>query len=91
MPAYPKIVRDPGRRPSRIRDTKPRRTPHAHRKLGPSLHLIAPPHTLILPSLEDIKDRIAVSHGFGAALPLAEALIRRGLLNGVHPKSETRD
>jgi hypothetical protein len=61
-----------------------RRTAQARCKLDTSTRLIAPAHTLSLPTLNGVKDRFEFSLGSEAALPLARALIRRGLLSEKH-------
>jgi hypothetical protein len=54
------------------------------RKLDTSNRLIAPPHTLILPSLRGIKTVYESSYGFQAALSPALTLMKRGQLSGKH-------
>jgi len=51
--------------------------------------LIAPAHTLSLPTLEGVKDCFEFSLGCDAALPMACALIRRGLLSERHLRNAT--
>jgi len=57
-----------------------RRTAHSRSRLDSSIRLIAPSHGLTLPTLKGVKKRFAFSFGSEAALPLARALIERGLL-----------
>ena len=61
-----------------------RRTPHRRSRLDSSTRLIAPAHDLTLPTLQGVKDRFAFSFGSDAALPLARALIEKGLLGKQH-------
>jgi hypothetical protein len=65
------------------------RTPETRCKLDTSTRLIAPAHTLTLPTLERVKDRFEFSRGCDAALPLARALITRGLLREEHLQAAT--
>lgn len=60
------------------------RKPLPQRKLDTSNRLIAPPHTLILPSLRGIKTVYESSYGFQAALSPAHILIKRGQLSSKH-------
>ncbi len=53
-------------------------------KLGASHSLIAPAHTLTLPSMEGVKDRLFVSLGSDLALGPATAMVKRGLLDRRH-------
>ncbi len=53
-------------------------------KLGASHSLIAPAHTLTLPSMEGVKDRLFVSLGSDLALGPAAAMVKRGLLDRRH-------
>ncbi len=61
-----------------------RGTSVAATKLGASHCLIAPPHTLTLPSIEGVKDRISVSLGSDLALGPAAAMVKKGLLDRRH-------
>ena len=61
-----------------------RRGSSAQTRLDSSLHLIAPAHSLTLPTLEDVTDSIKASYGLENARPLAETLIRTGLLAPKH-------
>src|SRR5258708_15748998 len=61
-----------------------RGTSVAAAKLGASHCLIAPPHTLTLPSIEGVKDRISVSLGSDLALGPAAAMVKKGLLDRRH-------
>lgn len=81
MPVLKNRMRDLRGRPECISlRRKSRRTPQAGCKLDTSTSLIAPPHSLTLPGLEGVKDRFEFSRDCDAALPLARALIARGLL-----------
>jgi hypothetical protein len=85
MPVIKDRLRDLRRRPECIPlRRKSRRTPQTAGKLDTSTRLIAPPHTLTLPPLEGVKERFEFSLGCDAALPLARALIGRGLLREEH-------
>jgi hypothetical protein len=85
MPVIKDRLRDLRLRPECIPlRRKSRRTPQTACKLDTSTRLIAPPHTLTLPALEGVKDRFEFSLGCDAALPLARALIGRGLLREEH-------
>ena len=68
---------------------RPRRTHASRSKLDTSIRLIAPAHGLTLPSLADIKDRFEFSLGCDSTLPLARALIKRGLLRDDHLQDAT--
>ncbi len=61
-----------------------RRTAHRRSRLDSSIRLIAPAHGLTLPTLDRVKERFAFSFGSDAALPLARALIEKGLLRNEH-------
>src|SRR5215472_562566 len=74
----------PRRRPQPQHWPRSRRTAQACCKLDTSTRLIAPAHTLSLPTLEGVKDRFEFSLGSEAALPLARELIQRGLLCDKH-------
>ncbi len=63
---------------------RPRRTPHSRPRLDSSIRVIAPAHGLALPTLDRVKERFAFSFGSDAALPLARALIDKGLLGKQH-------
>lgn len=80
---------DPRRRPQLQRRPRSRRAAQARCKLDTPTRLIAPAHTLSLPILEGVKDCFEFSLGCDAALPLARALIRRGLLCEKHLQSAT--
>jgi hypothetical protein len=85
MPVIKDRLRDLRRRPECIPlRRKSRRTPQTAGKLDTSTRLIAPPHTLTLPPLEGVKERFEFFLGCDAALPLARALIGRGLLREEH-------
>jgi hypothetical protein len=69
---------------------------HAHcasttplRKLGASLHLIAPAQTLTLPSLEGVRTNFEINRGFQAALAPARTLVEKGLLIQKHLSGAT--
>ena len=68
---------------------RPRRTPAARGRLDTSVLLIAPAHSLTLPILAGIKERFEFSLGCDSALPLARALIQRGLLRKDHLQGAT--
>ncbi len=53
-------------------------------KLDSSARLIAPPHSLRLPTLEGVRTRVQFSTGTEAVLPLARSLINQGLLVEKH-------
>jgi hypothetical protein len=90
MPVIENRLRGPRRRPERIQfREKSRRTAPARCKLGTSTRLIAPAHTFTLPTLDGVKDRFEFSVGCSAALPLARALISRGLLREEHLHAAT--
>src|SRR5260370_5085128 len=61
-----------------------RGTSVAPTQLGTSHCLIAPAHTLTLPSMEAVKDRLFVSLGSDLALGPAAAMVKRGLLDRRH-------
>ena len=84
MPIHEKSLRHYGARRHRVHRLSSLREPRAPRKLGTSHHLIAPAHTLTLPSLEGVKSSFESSHGFEAAVPPARVLVRKGLLNQKH-------
>ena len=58
-------------------------------KLDSSARLIAPPHSLRLPTLEGVRTRVQFSTGTEAVLPLARLLINQGLLVGKHLEKAT--
>lgn len=89
MPVLKSSLLHPDRRPPRPYRPKPGRTAQARCKLDTSTRLIAPAHTLTLPTLEGVKDRFEFSLGCDAALPLARALITRGLLGEEHLQAAT--
>lgn len=85
MPVIKNRLRDLRRRPECIPlRRKSRRIPQTGCKLDTSTRLIAPAHSLTLPSLEGVKDRFEFSLGCDAALPLSRALIGKGLLREEH-------
>src|SRR5258707_1139224 len=67
-----------------VRPAPAGRTSWATRKLGASHRLIAPAHSLTLPSLQGIKASFEVSYGCEAALSPARALTQRGWLQEKH-------
>lgn len=84
MPICPTSRHNSGERVGRVR-TKPKcRTSDSASKLGASDSLIAPAHSLTLPTLAGVKERVEISRGFDAALPPARALAKRGLLTQQH-------
>ena len=84
MPVLKDCLLHPGRRPKRPCRQKSGPAARTRCKLGTSGHLIAPAHSLTLPTLEDVKDRFAFSIGCDAALPLARVLVITGLLREEH-------
>lgn len=90
MPILQNRLRDSDRRSRCIPfRRKSRRTTQARGKLDTSPRLIAPPHTLTLPSLDGVKDQYEFSVGSNAALPLVRALIARGVLREEHLQAAT--
>jgi hypothetical protein len=89
MPVLKSSLLHPDRRPQRTYRPKPGRAAQARCKLDTSTRLIAPTHTLTLPTLKGVKDRFGFSLGCDAALPLACALITRGLLGEEHLQATT--
>ena len=84
MSVRTKSLRRSGGGPQIVHRVRARRRPCALRKLDPPHRLIAPAHTLILPSLDGIQNSFEASYGFEAALPPARALVRKGLLTQKH-------
>ena len=85
MPIIKSRLRSPGRRPARTplrRRSRP--VPQPRCQLDTPTRLIAPAHSLTLPSLEGVQDQFEFSAGCNAALPLACALIRKGSLHEAH-------
>jgi hypothetical protein len=81
---------DPGRRAGPFRSQGRARQSHMPRcKLGSSARLIAPPHSLRLPTLEGVRTRVQFSTGTEAVLPLARLLINQGLLVDKHLEKAT--
>jgi hypothetical protein len=81
---------DPGRRAGPFRSHGRARQSHMPRcKLGSSARLIAPPHSLRLPTLEGVRTRVQFSTGTEAVLPLARLLINQGLLVDKHLEKAT--
>jgi hypothetical protein len=89
MPILKSRLLHPRRRPQLQCRPRSRGTAQARRKLDTSTRLIAPAHTLSVPVLEGVKDRFEFSRGCDAAVPLARALIRRGLLSEKHLQDAT--
>jgi hypothetical protein len=79
-----------GRRACPFRSHGRQRQPSVPRcKLDSSARLIAPPHSLRLPTLEGVRTRIQFSTGTEAVLPLARSLINQGLLVEKHLEKAT--
>jgi len=89
MPILKSRLLHPRRRPQLQCRPRSRGTAQARCKLDTSTRLIAPAHTLSVPVLEGVKDRFEFSLGCDAAVPLARALIRRGLLCEKHLQDAT--
>jgi hypothetical protein len=89
MPVLKSRLLHPGGRPQLQRRPESRRITQTRCKLDTSTRLIAPAHTLSLPTLEGVKDRFEFSLGCEAAVPLARGLIRRGLLSEKHLQGAT--
>lgn len=87
MPVLKSRLLHLGRRSQLSLRPKSGRTAPARCRLDTSPRLIAPAHSLTLPTLESVKDRFEFSLGCDAVLPLARALITRGLLREEHLKS----
>ncbi len=66
-----------------------RRTHAARSKLDTSVRLIGPAHSLTLPTLAGVKEQFEFSLGCDSALPIARALIDRGLLREDHLQGVT--
>lgn len=76
-----------GRRAGPFRSHGRARKSHMPRcKLDSSARLIAPPHSLRLPTLEGVRTRVQFATGTEAVLPLARLLIDQGLLVEKHLK-----
>lgn len=85
MPIIQGCLRRPGRSAQRISpQRRSRRVPQRRCKLDTPTRLIAPAHSLTLPSLEGVQDQFEFSVGCDAVLPLARALIRKGVLREAH-------
>ena len=90
MPRLVESHRDPCRRPRAFGPAdRPRRTALPRCKLDSSTRLIAPPHSLQLPSLEGVRARFQFSAGTEPVLPLARALIENRLLLNRHLNDAT--
>jgi hypothetical protein len=66
-----------------------RRVPRATGKLDSSRRLIAPGHSLTLPSLQGTQARFQFSAGFGSVLPLVRSLIKEGVVHERHFEAAT--
>ncbi len=84
MPRCTDSIRRSGRGSRKAATRSKPRNSCAKSKLGTPGRLIAPPHTLTLPSLRGIQSTFEASHGFEAALLPARVLINRGLLGQKH-------
>jgi hypothetical protein len=85
MPVIENLLRTARQRPQYVPiRQRSQRTAHSRPRLDSSIRLIAPAHGLTLPTLQGVKDRFAFSVGSDAALPLARALIEKGLLGKQH-------
>lgn len=85
MPVSENRLRTARQRPKHVSiRQRSRRTPLRRSRLDSSIRLIAPAHSLTLPTLQGVKDRLAFSFGSDAALPLARALIEKGSLGKQH-------
>jgi hypothetical protein len=89
MPVLKSCLLHSDRRPQLQCRPRSRGTAQARCRLDSSIRLIAPAHTLSLPTLDGVKDRFEFSLGSDAAHPLARALIRRGLLREKHLQGAT--
>jgi hypothetical protein len=90
MPVIQSSLCPSGRRSQRMPlRRRPQRIPQPRCKLDTPARLIAPAHSLTLPSLEGIQDQFEFSVGCDAALPLARALIGKGLLCEAHLRDAT--
>jgi hypothetical protein len=90
MPRFIKGNEHIGRRAGPFRSHGRARQSHMRRcKLDSSARLIAPPHSLRLPTLEGIPTRVQFSTGTEAVLPLARLLISQGLLVEKHLEKAT--
>jgi hypothetical protein len=90
MPRFIKGHEHIGRRACPFRSHGRARQSHMPRcKLDSSARLIAPPHSLRLPTLEGVRTRVQFSTGTEAVLPLARLLINQGLLVEKHLEQAT--
>jgi hypothetical protein len=90
MPIFKKRVRAFRQRSDRIAVQRgPRRNAPATRKLDTSVRLIGAAHSLTIPTLAGIKEKFEFSVGCDSALPLASALIKKGLLLEGHLRNAT--
>src|SRR5258708_6180815 len=74
----PHSLRCPGQFP------QVRRPPRPACRLGTSNRLIAPAHSLTLPSLRGVTGRFEASHGYESAIAPAGAMIEQGYLTEKH-------
>jgi hypothetical protein len=85
MPRLAESRSDPNRRArSYQKRDRQRRIPVSRCKLGSSTCLIAPPHSLRLPTLEGVRTRYQFLTDVDVVLPLACSLINKGLLLEKH-------
>jgi hypothetical protein len=85
MPRLIQSDRRADRRPRAFPSSGWRRQPTMPKcKLDSSACLIAPPHSLRLPTLKGVRTRFQFSIGTDAILPLARRLVREGLLRSEH-------
>lgn len=90
MPRFIKGHEHIGRRPGPFRSHGRARQSHLPRcKLDSSARLIAPPHSLRLPTLAGVRTRFQFSTGTQAVLPVARLLINQGLLVEKHLEKAT--
>jgi hypothetical protein len=90
MPRFIKGHEHISRRADPFRSHGRARQSHMPRcKLDSSARLIAPPHSLRLPTLEGIRTRVQFSTGTETVLPLARLLINQGLLVEKHFEKAT--
>src|SRR6185437_14142661 len=87
MPRLIESHRAIGQRPRSYHKWGPRRRPAAavsRCKLDPPARLIAPPHSLQLPTLGRVRTRFRFSAGAESVLPLARSLIEQALRGDKH-------
>lgn len=83
MPVCQTRIRSVGARPCPRSPRKQRISP-ATGHLDTPPRLIAPVHSLAMPTLDGVRTKVQVSYGFQNALPLAQALAEKGLLVPAH-------